>query len=1169
MDRTSADPAYARRVILCLSCGASIPAGARFCSSCGTPVAQQGQAEERRIVTVLFADLVGFTTLAEHMDPEQVKRLVDSCFERLVDVVAEFGGRVDKILGDGMLVLFGAPVAHEDDPERAVRAALRMQHTLTAHVAGSGLVGSDDVRMRVGINTGEVLVGTLAGSDYTAMGDVVNTASRLQAAAPVGGVLVGETTHGLTSHTFSYEPFGSLQPRGRDQSLEAWLALEATAPPGTRRRRRRDIGIVGRKEELSIADSAMELVLKYGRGMVLHVNGETGVGKSRLVDEIICRLRGHGEPAVLEGACVPYGEANVWWPLANALSNFLDLDASLPLEAIREAALNRARLMLPLQTSAEREQLVDVFAHLMGHPSGIDRLDPASARSIIHVVVGQVLEARSERGPLVLSIDDLHWADPVLLELLEALVMRLGRHAFVLITSMRPGSEVVWPPHTDRISVLSLTLQPLSRDETEELARELLGERDTGAQLLGALFDRSGGNPLFLIELVALTESGGQQRELPDSLRTLIAARLDQLTLEERQVLENAAVLGTSGNIASLEKFASALGQSLRPGLLEELDELGLLEVRGRRWEFRSESVRDAAYQTLTKAARAQRHAGVARVMVASPAALDDLAHHTASAAEVVQELGAVDGVPHDIVEQAVRVLTSAADRALESGSLRLAERHTTRAIDLLEHTSASKPQIAHLRIVRADTAIDQRNFAAAAADIDAVQAIATELRDITIEAESHRLRGMLANVSGRMDEARAELGLAVDLLRHVERPDLLAGALRIRGFIEMFTGSLTDAEWFFGEADGLFRSLNDERGMAYVEQHRAWISFLSGDLAIARERLAHAAGTLSELGDRNGVGWAFGLLAFIEFFEGHFEEAENLADAVSREAEARGDEWAAGMMDTLRADLRLWQGQLVDAYAYADKARTRFKRLDDRFGLIQSLAPLLRAQVALGKTAGAQRSTEELLAFADNGRQGPLPLLAVAGAAMHRGNGAIAVATAERAVMEMRANGGDAYEPIVVQAAALAQLGSHEEALTAIESVGARGRDHPFTRAVSALVCMVNGLAAEAIEHADAVAHLPGATYLDEVFAYVAAAGAAMQQGDRTKAELTAQAAVARAMGVGDVVAIALATSTFHAITGTQHPAFDERTQLGAGWATIIDQLLGPLDDERRRVVM
>jgi class 3 adenylate cyclase/tetratricopeptide (TPR) repeat protein len=1145
--------------MLCTSCGASVPTGARFCPTCGhQQQIPRTTNEERRIVTVLFADLVGFTALAENMDPEQVKRLVDSCFEQLVDVVAEFGGRVDKILGDGMLVLFGAPVAHEDDPERAVRAALRMQERLAAHVATSGLAGSDDVLMRVGINTGEVLVGTLAGTDYTAMGDVVNTASRLQASAPIGGVLVGETTHGLTSHSFHYESFGTLQPRGREQSLTAWLALEATAPPGTRRRRRRDIDIVGRHVELVIADATLDLVEQQGRGALLHVNGENGVGKSRLVDEVIARMRRRSEVTVLEGACVPYGESNAWWPIASALSSHFDqFETSDSVESMRDAALDRASDIFPSNTAAENEHIVEVFTHLMGHPSSIDRLDAANARSTINTVVGQVLEQRAQKGPMVLSIDDLHWADPVLLDLIDSLVNRLARFPFLIITAMRPGTDVAWPRHTDRSTVVSLTLQPLSRDESEELSRLLLSDNHPADHLLTALHDRSGGNPLFLIELVALREAGGGGADLPDSLRTLIAARLDQLSVDQRRVLENAAVLGTSGSVLSLEKFAGALVQGSPDVALAELDELGLLEVRGHRWEFRSESVRDAAYQTLTKAARAQRHAGVAMVMRNTPTAIDDLAHHTATAAEIVQELGQVQGVDPDIDLQAVTLLSAAADRALDSGSLLAAVRNATRAIDL-ERPGVTAPKvITHLRVVRASASIDLREFDAAATDIDAIAAIAASSEDVILGAESHRLRGMLANVAGRMDEARHELGVAVDLLRGADRPDLLANSLRQRGFIEMFTGSLTDAEWFFGEADGLFRDVGDERGMAWVEQHRAWISFLSGDMELARERLSHAAETLGQLGDRNGVGWAFGLLAFIEFFERHFDEAEALASAVSREAEERGDEWAAGMMDTLRADLRLWQGRLDDASAFAEKARARFKRLDDRFGLIQALAPLVRSQVAQGRSAAAQRTSEELVALAETGRQGPFPLLAVAGAAMHRGNPHVAASMAERAAAEVKANGGAAFEPVVVLAMALAQQGRHDEALAAIETVLDEGHQHPFTSSVAALVDVVNCLPTAALERVEVVFDGQGASYLDQIFAYVAAAGAYAQLGEVEQAELNAQAAVARAMAVGDVVATAIATSAYAAVTGRTHPAFDERTQMGDGWQHIVASLV------------
>ena len=204
--------------MVCPSCAAAVPEGSRFCPSCGHALSVLPN-EERRIVTVLFADLVGFTTLAEYMDPEQAKRLVDRSFARLVDDITDFGGRVDKLLGDGILALFGAPVAHEDDPERAVRAGLRMQETLARTMAHSTRDGAVDIRMRVGINTGEVLVGTLAGTEYTAMGDVVNTASRLQSMAPPGRVIVGESTFALTAHTIDYESAGELVARGRERTV--------------------------------------------------------------------------------------------------------------------------------------------------------------------------------------------------------------------------------------------------------------------------------------------------------------------------------------------------------------------------------------------------------------------------------------------------------------------------------------------------------------------------------------------------------------------------------------------------------------------------------------------------------------------------------------------------------------------------------------------------------------------------------------------------------------------------------------------------------------------------------------------------------------------------------------------------------------------------------------
>ncbi|MGZ4672059.1 MAG: adenylate/guanylate cyclase domain-containing protein, partial [Ilumatobacteraceae bacterium] len=493
--------------MLCPSCATEIAADARFCSSCGYSVTSRG--EERRITTVLFADLVGFTTLAEHRDPEAVKRLIDSCFQLLVDDITAFGGRVDKILGDGILALFGAPVAHEDDAERAVRAAFRMQTSLDHFVETSGLSGSDGIRMRVGINTGEVLVGAVAGTEYTAMGDVVNTASRLQEAAPPGRILVGQSTYALASQAIRFEPAGQLEAKGREQCIAAWLAVEATAPPGSRSRRGRNGPLIGREPECAIGRAALDLVSTAHRSVLLAISGDNGVGKSRLADELIDYLHNTVDAGIVEGACVPYGEANVWFPIASALSRDLDLDPSLPVEDIRAVARKRAIELLANVDDAEIERMVDVFIHLLGHPSPIDRLEAPAARSAIHRAVSRVLELRTAERPIVLSINDLHWADPALIGLLEHLVTSLSRHPFALITAMRPGSDVAWPPHNERATVVSLNLQPLGQAATEELAAQLLGDQCADPKLLTALYERSGGNPLFLHELAALAAAGG------------------------------------------------------------------------------------------------------------------------------------------------------------------------------------------------------------------------------------------------------------------------------------------------------------------------------------------------------------------------------------------------------------------------------------------------------------------------------------------------------------------------------------------------------------------------------------------------------------------------------------------------------------------------------------
>jgi class 3 adenylate cyclase len=351
------------------------PVGARFCASCGA--ALTARADERRVVTVLFADLVGFTGLAEHTDPEQVKNLVDRCFERLAADIADHGGRVDKILGDALVAFFGAPTAHEDDAERAVRAGLRMLRTLEDWRADSGVA---DLRMRVGVNTGEVLVGSLrAAGDWTAMGDVVNTASRLQTLAEPGTVVVGAETYANTAMAVRYRPLGALVARGREEPVEAWVAEEAIVPPG-RRTRRVDVPLVGRDYEISLLNGVVEAAVRRSRAATVVVVAEAGMGKTRLVEEVAERAACDLGAAVLEGRCVPYGEANVWWPIAEALRTSFGAPVGTAADEARRACRDRVRLALPSAEEADLDRVSDGLLHLLGEAGPLQGIDPTRAR---------------------------------------------------------------------------------------------------------------------------------------------------------------------------------------------------------------------------------------------------------------------------------------------------------------------------------------------------------------------------------------------------------------------------------------------------------------------------------------------------------------------------------------------------------------------------------------------------------------------------------------------------------------------------------------------------------------------------------------------------------------------------------------------------------------------
>lgn len=1087
-------------------------------------------------MTVLFADLVGSTALAEAMDPEQVKRLIERCFEGLVDDIESFGGRVDKLLGDAIVALFGAPVAHEDDAERAVRAALRMHETLTASAADPH-DGLPPLQMRIGINTGEVLVGTLVGTDYTAMGDVVNTASRLQSLAPPGRVLVGRATAALLSPAVSLEAFGETVIRGRREAEQPWLVAGATS--AGQRPLRSDVSFVGRRPERAVLEAAVGLV-RAGRSGLVTIVGEAGSGKTRLVTDLLTCLG--DEPVVLHMSGAPYGDRNAWAALASTWSPLFGLVADADLDAIGDAVDRRATELWGLAPGApELAPYVAAIAHTLGLPSELDQHDPAGAADRLAEIMAEMVRRHAQRRFTVLFLDNVQWVSPPVLRLLGIVVRSLRDTPVLVLSAERPDSAPAWPPPGfERLMVTRLPLTELSRSESRAVVRQVLdldavGD-EAGHRIIDELVDRGGGNPLFLIELAQLAACGRAGAELPGTLRALIASRLDQLPAAQREIVDNAAMLGTGDTISPLQEFAAHLGQSFDAAALAALAADGILDVRDGWWRFRSEVVREVAYQTMTKQTRAARHAGVATALRAHEATAEQLAHHSATAAELIAELGPVRGVAPEVLHEAVGDLAVAAEQALSQGRAMAAHGFATRALVLGPPTPSEERQ---LLTTRASSELEQRRFPEAQRDARRVIELAMTTGDRHAEAEGRRRLGTAAHHLGDLATARIELDAAVATFRDLADPATLADALRARGFAEVFGGSLETGRQILLEALALYRQLGDERGHAWTHHNLAWVAFQSGDTVEAKERLAEASARFETLSDRAGVNWANGLGAYVLYFQRRFEESEALARKVTIEARRWGDDWATLMMHTLVANLRLWSGRLEEAEAEAARALAGFRAAGDRYGIMQALAPLTRAQAALGRLREAERGSEELVGLGHSFGELGLALQGAAGVAVHLGRAEAACELADQVLDRLPHTGSLPSEGTVLKALSLAQLGRLDEALMLVEPLDVG--DFPFGRAARALVRALVGDRRGARSDARMLEGMPAPSYFDRALTrlalvLIAAPGSA----DRAAAVASFRQLVS---SVGDAPLLAVAD------------ALDGRASLApAGWSRLVD---------------
>lgn len=1120
----------------CASCGSEAPVGARFCPACGHPLV--ARHDERRVATVLFADLVGFTRLSESADPEHVKNLVDRCFESLAADVVSYGGQVDKVIGDALVAIFGAPIAHEDDAERAVRAALRMQEHLGQLRDETGM----ELRMRVGVNTGEVLVGALrAGGDYTAMGDVVNTASRLQSIAQPGQVVVGPATYSATQRAVEYEPLGALSVKGREEAVDAWQAVGAIAPPGFRRARP-VTPLVGRDDELVVLHASLMTTVTRRRTHFILMVGEAGVGKTRLAAELGNEAEEEHGARVLTGHCIPYGESDAWYPIgamvASACVVGLDDDTETQLCAAREETASVLKLA---KDDPEVGRIADGLLHLMGKPSHLDAIDPGRAREDSLRAGLAFLAALAEQRPLVLILSDLHWADPELLEFLPRLLQRLSGLPAMLLATARTEFADEWTPPPGRHNVVNVHLDPLEAADTDALLEALLP--DTPPEVRAALRDRSGGNPFFVEELAAMAcdDAGNSTGELPATLHGLVAARLDRLRPTERAVLEDAAVIGAAGPVTLLEVLASTHGADIVTAL-PALADAGLLNLDDGEFSFRNELTREIAYGTLTKAERARRHGLLAKTLAHEgertgriEEIMDRLGYHFNLAASLLTELGTGSGLPAEMAREAASFLARAARRAEQREDWKSAERHLDGAIPLVDATEDT--ELLALHLARARARAEQRKTPSARHDLAVVDRLARQLDDQRALAGATTILGDVQYKEGDLPTATETLDRSVAAWRAIGDQHGLAEALRFAGMTALFRGNTEKAGIDIEEALTLYRTCRDLRGEAWALQNLAWLSFIEGEYNTAEARLETSAATFGELGDWGGVSWALGLLAWVRFTQGRMEEAQELAVRMEQEARELGNRWAGAMMNVLLANIGVWTGDPDTAMEHARAALEVFRALGDPWGELQTMSPLILAQTMSGHYTRAIALIDEVetvgFQVLDDSMSRLPSLLRVAIAVMTGSDGAYQLATETLGDLNGKRFINDEQRMVLGIAALQAgRITTGRELLERARSIAFGAGSDVATNVALAMALVASDRADDALVLCDEIESTL-ITYADRFRFALARSFAWARRGDREQAELEIVHAMAIVDDTGSVLDRSIARLAAAALWG------------------------------------
>ena len=892
-------------MVICPSCGRKNAHDARFCSQCATPLSAASGREERKVVTCLFCDLVGFTARAESMDPEDVRAVLQPYHARVRAELERFGGTVEKFIGDAVVAVFGAPVAHEDDPERAVRAALSIRDSL---------VEEGKLEVRIGITTGEALVALGArpeAGEGMASGDVVNTAARLQAAAPTNGILVDETTYRATERAVEYGEARTIDAKGKAEPIPVWEVVRARARVSVER-----VGgapLVGRAQELTLLRETLARVIREREPQLVTLVGVPGIGKSRLVFELFQTIEtgDYGLVYWRHGRSLPYGDGITFWALGEmvkAQAGILESDSrERAEEKLREAV---ERFVGDATDAAWIERRLRPLAGLDSEEATGDRRDEALA------AWRRFLEAIADERPLVLVFEDLHWADDALLEFVDYLVDRASGVPLLVLCTARPEFLTRRPGWGGgKLNSSTTLLSPLSEEETATLLHALLGRWAIDAELRARLLAHAGGNPLYAEEFTRMLESRPRAVVLPETVQGIIAARLDTLPPDEKALLQEAAVVGRTF-------WLGALGRE-RWALEERLHSLARKEFvsRNRRstvasedeYVFRHALVRDVAYEQIPRAERAEKHRAAAEWLESLGRAEDHaemLAHHYASAIEYARAAG------RDVAGLAERgriALRDAGDRAYALNAFPAAARYYELALDSWPRDDPERPDLL-LRLSRAhhvsgderrERALEEAREALAAgghqaqaAEVDAMLAEACWYIGDRDRCDRHLDRAAAA--VGELPDSPAKAFVLSQVARYRMLADQFEDAVRVGeqalamaerlGLDELRAHALNNI--------GTSRdSLGDPRGLAQLEQaaelaeairsqdaaralnNLSVLHASRGDFTRQGEMLRQAVRVGDELGAVAISAFARGSLVSNLFWTGSWDEGLRLAE--------------------------------------------------------------------------------------------------------------------------------------------------------------------------------------------------------------------------------------------------------------------------------------------------